>query len=233
MTSGQQKSRVLASLVFLLSLQTCQSEDKSRWPSEAQQQRLVELECRRRVECCGSLYTEQDADVCATTRSLSLSILSARIGDAVERGRASFDAARFQACISALEQLDCAAFISAAGGALPAPCRDYVQGKLGVGARCTDHLECETGRCAFVNPPPEQIEATEHVGTCAPQSLEGGDCSGAEEDCLPEFECRPRPTGGHVCTRGAPAGSPCAQGADCDSNTCEADRCVADCRLVF
>ena len=223
-------ARQSSAFSLVLVVFACKSAEQSEKPSVALNRRLAELVCNRKAECCGELYAEIDAQACRVSDEFSISVRSNRIGAVVERGNATYDAERFVQCLDDLEKLECEAWVRASGGELPPSCRDYVVGRLAIGSECRDHYDCASGRCAFVSGPSGTADPS---GACAARLGEGESCTGADEDCLAELECRARSTGGHVCVRGAPAGSACAQGSDCDSNVCQNARCVGECRLFL
>jgi hypothetical protein len=218
--SNSHQRRFGACLILgaLLTSGACNTESNERKPSNELEARLARLSCERRVQCCSD--TNQDRNTCETLERLSASTRSNRIAKAVDQGSARYDDDRFVACLDALERLSCAAWIAAEGGALPAPCLDYVTGLRGEGAACDDRFQCASGRCAFVG------QAT--TGSCAGRGSAGAACNYVEEDCAPELRCS-RAT--DQCFRAAPTGASCVQGDDCDSLDCADGRCVSACRL--
>lgn len=134
-----------------------------------------------------------------------------QIVEAVDKGRATYDASRGAACVGALQELagsGCAAL--SANLETPAACQGVVTGTVASGGACYNSVDCIRGTCDTSQACP---------GTCKAYLTANQACgTGVAGACAPSLTCDPATS---TCQAPSPAGGPCPcqEGTYCDGST--------------
>jgi hypothetical protein len=181
---------------------------------EEMPERIAELKCEKEFSCCSAserealmvgfsddYSTEQDCKDAIEARALE--DLPAR-RDAVEAGRASYNAEKVGECLAYVESKSCSDFDS---GNFVEECFPLFAPKVEPGGSCEEGFECKSGFC---------------VGSmCVSYAAGGEDCS--ESICQDGFYCN----SSDVCsaTKTKSNGESCSDYAACESAICENSVC--------
>lgn len=164
----------------------------------------------------GQLSTCQSGPKELWVKTLSGLVLCDDIKKAVTAGRAAYDGASAQACLTSVASISCSTIV---GGMADAPdCKKTLAGKVKVGEKCYgDGIDCgDDGYCSKASGACD--------GTCKARIAAGAACA-IGDDCIKGYSCV-----NSVCTVDPPAGmvelgasctgsSRCKPGLVCDSVT--------------
>lgn len=149
--------------------------------------------------------------------ALSVAVRCDDVGRAVDAGRAGYDPAFGQPCLTAAAGASCTLLSS--GAALP-DCVKALYGRVAIGATCYDGVDCGEGKyCAHAS--------SACSGTCKSEIAAGAAC-GTGDDCVRGYYCA-----NSVCTLNpadgaADVGASCTGSVNCKSGL-SCDRVTSNC----
>jgi uncharacterized protein (TIGR03382 family) len=182
--------------------------------------------CPKAYDCCTADQLMGNKDLAGTTEAECESKTAQdfrnklqTMQDAENAGRAKYDQAQVDMCLSAIRAATCetlTAIRSLSG--LPACNSTFATPLVAAGGKCQNDFECIGGVC--------QKPDGSFDGVCVAGNAAGAACAGSNR-CAPELICDGRGTStdasDDVCVAAQENGATCVDGFDCNSRNCVAD----------